>query len=294
LDGQNNHNWKAGTPVLKWLLEDCGRFTVDVSTSPPQAKRPRLPKKATKDQRAEADRKFRELKAASAGQWDAWRPSFKDYGVVVLNYTGQDWPEPVREAFLEYVSGGGGIVVIHAANNAFGRWKEFNLIIGIGGWGGRNEKSGPYVRWRDGKTVIEQKPGKSGGHGPKHEFVVETRDFDHPVTKGMPARWMHAKDELYQTLRGPAENLTLLATALAAKDKKGTGENEPIFFTIRYGEGRVFHNVLGHDPTSMSGVGFQVMTQRGAEWAATGKVTLAAPSAAELPADRAAVRPMPK
>jgi type 1 glutamine amidotransferase len=227
-------------------------------------------------------------------KWKSWDPCFSDYGVVVLNYTGKDWPEPMREAFLAYVSGGGGVVVIHAANNAFGRWVEFNKIIGLGGWGGRNEKSGPYVRWRDGKTVIEQVPGKSGGHGPRHEFVVETRDFGHPVTKGMPARWMHANDELYQTLRGPAKNLTLLATAFAAKDKKGTGENEPIFFTIRYGEGRVFHNVLGHDTTAMSGVGFQAMTQRGAEWAATGAVTLTPPTAAELPADRAAIKKPPK
>jgi type 1 glutamine amidotransferase len=110
----------------------------------------------------------------------------------------------------------------------------------------------------------------------------------------MPARWMHAKDELYMRLRGPAENLTVLTTAFAAKDKKGSGEHEPIMFTIRYGEGRVFHNVLGHDTTAMSGVGFQAMTQRGAEWAATGKVTLPPLSEADLPADKAAMRAPPK
>jgi len=290
IDGQNNHNWKAGTPVLKWILEDCGRFTVDVSTSPQLARKPRARKGASKDERAEIERKWREKRAEMDSKWKSWDPRFSDYGVVVLNYNGKDWPEPMREAFLAYVRGGGGVVVIHAANNAFGRWVEFNKIIGLGGWGGRNEKSGPYVRWRDGKTVIEQKRGPTAGHGPRHEFVVEVRVTDHPVTEGLPARWMHAKDELYQRLRGPAENLTLLMTAFAAKNKKGSGEHEPVMFTIRYGKGRVFHNVLGHDTLAMSGLGFQVTTQRGAEWAATGKVTLPSVSSEELPADRAAIR----
>ena len=79
-------------------------------------------------------------------------------------------------------------------------------------------------------------------------------------------------------------------TAFAAKNKKGSGEHEPVMFTISYGKGRVFHNVLGHDTAAMSGLGFQVTTQRGAEWAATGKVTLPTISSDELPADRAAIR----
>ena len=33
IDGQNNHNWRATTPVLKKVLEDSGRFTVDVSSN---------------------------------------------------------------------------------------------------------------------------------------------------------------------------------------------------------------------------------------------------------------------
>ena len=59
---------------------------------------------------------------------------------------------------------------------------------------------------------------------------------------------------------------------------------------IRYGQGRVFHTALGHSPQAMYGRGFQVTLTRGAEWAATGKVTLAPPEAAELPSDHAALR----
>jgi type 1 glutamine amidotransferase len=108
--------------------------------------------------------------------------------------------------------------------------------------------------------------------------------------KGLPARWKHTTDELYAKLRGPATNLTLLATAYSAPETRGTGEHEPILMAIGYGKGRVFHTVLGHGAVSMSGLGFQVTLQRGAEWAATGAVTLPVPAEGELTADRAATR----
>ncbi len=37
LDGQNNHNWKGTTPILKKILEDTGKFSVEVATSPQRA-----------------------------------------------------------------------------------------------------------------------------------------------------------------------------------------------------------------------------------------------------------------
>ncbi|MCR4410816.1 MAG: hypothetical protein NUV77_00150, partial [Thermoguttaceae bacterium] len=36
VDGQNGHNWKETTPVLKKLLEETKLFSVDVATSPPR------------------------------------------------------------------------------------------------------------------------------------------------------------------------------------------------------------------------------------------------------------------
>ena len=200
----------------------------------------------------------------------------------------------MRESFTQYVRNGGGLVVVHAADNAFPEWPEFNEMIALGGWGGRNEKSGPMARWRDGKIVFDTAPGAGGTHGAQHEFLVETRDPEHPILKGLPAQWRHASDELYSKLRGPAKNLTVLATAFAAPDKGGTGENEPVLMTIGYGQGRVFHTVLGHGPQAMSGFGFQVTLARGSEWAATGKVTLPAPAASELPVGKAATRIPPR
>lgn len=270
VDGQNNHDWRTDTPNLKKILEATGRFAVDVSTTPPAG--------------AKGD--------AAAEAWKNWRPKFADYAVVVTNYNGEPWPQPVREDFVRYVREGGGLVVVHAADNAFPDWPEYNEMIGLGGWGGRNEKSGPMVRWRDGAIVRDTQPGAGGTHGRQHEFVVETRAPEHPVMRGLPLRWKHATDELYAKMRGPAKNMTVLATAYSAPDTGGTGEHEPMLLAIDYGKGRVFHTLMGHGPRAMAGLGFQVTLARGTEWAATGKVTLPPPAEGELTADKAAVRPL--
>jgi HEAT repeat protein len=251
VDGQNNHNWKGTTPILKSLLEETGLFEVDVATSPAKGK-----------------------------PMDNFRPNFSNYDVIVSNYTGDAWPEQTQNALVEYMKAGGGLVIYHAADNAFPDWKAWNEMIAVGGWGGRNEKSGPMVRYRDGKVVLDDSPGRGGTHGPQHEFQIIVRDRLHPVTAGLPEKWMHAKDELYSKLRGPAQNMKVLATAYADPAKKGTGEHEPVLLAVRYGKGRIFHTVLGHGPEQLRCVGFIVTFQRGAEWAATGRVTQV-----EVPAD---------
>ena len=183
--------------------------------------------------------------------------------------------------------------MVHAADNSFPEWKEYNEMIALGGWGGRNEKDGPMIRWKNGKIVEDNTPGAGGTHGKQHEFVLETRDTDHPILKGLPLKWKHATDELYSKLRGPAKNMTLLATACAAPDTNGTGENEPLLMTIAYGKGRIFHTCLGHGAVAMSGLGFQITLARGTEWAATRKVTYAPDCIKELSADKAAIRDIP-
>ncbi|MEX2357836.1 MAG: ThuA domain-containing protein, partial [Pirellulaceae bacterium] len=250
VDGQNNHGvWPKTTQMMKGFLEETGRFTVDVATTPPQGE-------------------------SLAG----YRPKFAEYDVVVSNYNGDRWPKETEQDFVEYVKGGGGFVVVHAANNAFGDWDEYNQIIGLGGWGGRNEKSGPYVYFDEqGELVRDKTPGRGGNHGPQHPFQIVVRDAEHPITKGMPKAWMHTQDELYDLLRGPGENMKVLATAYADSAKGGTGRHEPMLMTISYGNGRVFHTPMGHAEYSMECVGFISSLQRGTEWAATGKVTIAIP-----------------
>jgi len=300
VDGQNNHAWQQTSPVLKAILERSGRFEVTVSTSPPAPPRaPRRPKDQSEEARKDFAAKLKawEAEAArireeSAPLWEAWRPAFGDYDVVVSNYNGELWPEEVQRAFEEYVSGGGGFVAVHAADNAFPQWRAYNEMIAVGGWGGRSELSGPYLRLRDGEWVRDTTPGRGGSHGSRHEFVVETREPGHPVMKGLPAAWLHAEDELYDRLRGPAKNVTVLASAFAEEETRGSGEHEPILMAIDFGEGRCFHTTLGHDTVAMSGRGFQETLLRGTEWAATGTVTFPPVSSENLPADEAAVNPV--
>lgn len=249
IDGQNNHQWQVTTPILRQVLESCGRFSVDVATSPPTGE-----------------------------DMSSFRPKFADYRVIVSNYNGDRWPAATEKDFEAYVTNGGGFVSVHAANNAFTEWPEYNRMIGLGGWYGRTEKHGPYVYLDDqGKTVRDSSPGAGGHHGPQHEFQVRTRDAEHPIMKGLPPVWMHTKDELYDSLRGPAEDLHILATAYSDPQYDGTGRHEPMLMTLEYGSGRVFHTVLGHADYSMNCVGFATTLQRGTEWAATGKVTTEVP-----------------
>jgi len=267
VDGQNNHDWKSTTPVMKDILTSTGLFAVDVATSPPKGR-----------------------------PMGGFKPDFAKYRAVVSNYNGADWPKASQRAFVEYMRGGGGLVIVHAANNAFPKWKEFNEMIGVGGWGGRNEKSGPYLYWKDGKVVRDTSRGRGGTHGPQTPWQVVIRDPRHPITAGLPEKWMHAKDELYSRLRGPAKNLTVLATAYADPKKRGTGKHEPVLFTISYGKGRIFHTVLGHAAAQMHCVGFIVTLQRGTEWAATGKVTQTVPKdfpTAEKVSVRSTIAPAP-
>ena len=298
IDGQNNHDWKKTTPVLKWILEDSGRFTVSVFTTPPSTPRePKPPKDpVSPEQKAAyevAVAKWKvdsaEIEKMSAAGWKQWGAKFKGCDVIIGNYNGQAWPENMREDFVKFVRGGGGYVSVHAADNSFPEWPEYNEMIGVGGWGGRNEKSGPMIRYREGKIVFDNTPGPGGSHGPQNPFLMETRDPEHPIVKGLPLTWMHPGDELYSNLRGPAKNLTVIATAFSPQTK----ENEPLLMAISFGKGRVFHTALGHSANAMQGRGFQNTLTRGAEWAATGKVTIPPLKADELPSDHAAIRPPP-
>lgn len=252
--GQNNHNWQVSHVVLKRILENSGLFTVDLAVTPPQG-----------------------------GDMSRFRPDFGAYGLVVLDYNGDRWPRETDEAFLEYARKGGGIVVYHAADNAFTEWPEFNRIIALGGWGGRTEKDGPYVYIEDDKMVRDDSPGPGGSHGPQHEFTLQARSAKHPVVKGLPERWLHARDELYDKMRGPGNIKEVLYSAYSSPGQRGTGRDELLIFTVDYGKARIFHTMLGHagatpeDCPSMQCTGFQVTLLRGAEWAATGKVTQPVP-----------------
>ena len=254
ITGQNNHNWPVSHVVLKQILENSGLFEVDLAISPEKGK-----------------------------DMAGFVLDFKPYQLVVLDYNGDPWPEETRNGFLAYAERGGGIVVYHAADNAFPDWPEYNRICALGGWENRDEHAGPYVYWKDGQLTRDDSPGVGGSHGRQHLYVLNGRDMSHPIMAGLPEKWLHGQDELYDRMRGPGNIKALLYTAYSDPETGGSGREEPLIFTVDYGRARIFHTMLGHagetvgESPAMQCTGFQVTLLRGAEWAATGQVTQEVP-----------------
>lgn len=227
--GKNNHDWRSTTPVLKRSLESTGIFPVSVSKDPSAAVRD--------------------------------DPELERYDAILFNYNGPRWNKKWENALLNFVRQGGGLVIVHAANNAFSEWTEFNEMIGA-------------------------------GHGRPHAFRLELIVRSHPVTSGMLPKIVHVEDELYHNLTGPLldkvpplnTKYRVLAHAFSTTETGGTGRNEPMVIATRYYRGRVFHTPMGHFPHSMKSVCFQTFLTRGTQWSITGEVTLSLPeSLSKLP-----------
>ena len=234
ITGQNGHDWRATTPVLRRMLEDTKRFEVRV------------------------------IEEFRGGGPETLAP----YDLVVLNYYDGNkpalrWGARADNALLDYVRSGKGLVVYHFSTAAFNGWSEFEQIC-AGNWRPNN-----------------------GHHSARHDFTVTITDSDHPITRGMRAAFPQANDELYANLKWqPEGSYHVLATAyddhaLYKPGEKqpipGSGLNQPMLWTTSFGNGRVFTTALGHDPDAMKLPGFVATFVRGAEWAATGAVTLPLP-----------------
>src|ERR1700733_14801461 len=242
--------------AFKAILESNGLFQVDVVTTP--------------------------AKGANAG---VFQTQFDRYKVVVLNYGGDGWPVNSMAALDKYLQAGGGLVILPPSSSAFPAWPEYNLMIGVSAGANRAASAGPMWSYQNGNFVYDANLPGPGGKSPQPDqpFPVTIRYTEHPITKGLPLAWMHATDKLLGNLRGPGKNMTLLATAFSDPEKGGTGRDEPQVLTVSYGKGRVFHTLLGSLASGADCTGFQVLLQRGAEWAATGKVTQRVP--ADFPAE---------
>ena len=257
IDGQNNHNWVQTSESLRGILNRAEIFEVTTQSSP----------------------------AAEANQstWESWKPDFKGFDVVVSNYNGRLWPASMQKAFVDYVRSGGGVAIVHAANNAFPDWKEYNDMIGLG-WRDRDYGQAAHVEDSSGRLLrIPAGAGIGAGHGRKHSYIVKLRKPDHPILKGIPAEWLHATDELYHAQRGPAQNLSIMASAFSDPRQGGSGAHEPLLWNIPYGKGHVVTNLMGHlwpgqeYRNALHCVGFQTLFARTVEWLGSNRVTLPVP-----------------
>jgi type 1 glutamine amidotransferase len=217
LTGQNNHNWKETTPVLKRILTASRRFTVEVTEHPEQCQPEAL--------------RAREVVLSN---WNSLGPV-------------KTWPEPFRNAVLEFVRNGGGFVVVHAGGTMFHDWPDFQKMIG--------------ATW-----------GAGTGHGAMHSFEVKFTNQQHPITQGLAP--FKIKDELWHRMVAQPDK-KILATAFSAREHGGSSNDEPMVMVTQFGKGRCFNLVLGHDPDAMENPSFQTLLLRGTEWAATGRVTIA-------------------
>ena len=291
VDGQNNHDWVSTTDSIEATLRATGRFSVEIDTAPQNKsmKGIRGPKADAPDYLKESYKNFRRIqqgaekedKESQEEEWKNWNPFTGRHQAVVLNYNGREWAQETKESAVEFVRQGGGLVLVHAANNAFRNWDAYNEMIGLG-W--RPASFGDCIKWE----VLKNKPyvacvDCSSGHGSRHPFQVNVRQLDHPIMKDIPTTWMHGKDELYHNMRGPAKNLSILSSAYSNPKQGGTGEHEPITYEVKYGKGRVIITTMGHfwpNQTDWDGlhcVGFQTILARSVEYAATAQVTLPVP-----------------
>ena len=254
VDGFSNHDWKQTTAVTKWILEESGRFKVDVTT-------------ILADSIARA----------------AWLPQFGKYAVVIQNTNNIHnprlrWPVHAERELEKYVQNGGGLYILHSANNAFPHWGEYDKMIGLG-W--RPNTVGYALEIDAKKNIIRMPPGHGmgTGHGDRFNAVINILNH-HPINRNYPEQWQTTNTEVYYFPRGPAENLTVLSYA---HDSTSTHKMWPVEWVVSYGKGRVYNSSMGHlwrgetYPASYRCVGYQTTIVRAVEWLATGKVTYPVP-----------------
>ncbi len=255
IDGFSNHDWQQTTVLTKAILEESGLFTVDVTTIP-----------------------------ADSIERQQWKPSFEKYSAIIQNSNNifqwhLKWPRHAEQQLENFVKKGGGLYILHSANNAFTHWAEYDKMIGLG-W--RPKTTGYALEIDSNKNIIRIPPGEGAatGHGNRFDAVIK-KYTNHAINNDYPTQWKTANMEVYNYPRGAAENVTVLSYTY---DSTATHRYWPVEWVVNYGKGRVYNSSMGHlwkgdvYPEAYRCIGFQTTLIRVTEWLATGKVTYPLPS----------------
>jgi type 1 glutamine amidotransferase len=184
------------------------------------------------------------VNVSTAYGWPS-KEQFKEANLVVMFCYGQ-WNEHKLEDLEEFLSGGGGFVILHPAVIIPEDQKITDQVTRLIGLAWENG----YTRWR---------------HGPMDLRIAAP---DNPICLGLP-KSIHLLDEAYWPLKGDISKVTVLATSDEAisKDSEQT-KPEPMFYTYEYNQGRVFSCIPGHYTWTFDDPYVRILLLRGMAWAA--------------------------
>lgn len=179
------------------------------------------------------------------GDMSSFAPSFAGYDLVVSNYYGDPLDESTVSALTDFVREGGGLVVYNSLSDLVTSSSETLSVT------------------------------------TRRDFEIRNAVTDHPVTKGLPVRWVHVSDLIQNGMELTGEEPQVLATAYSDTAFSGSGRREPVMIAWNLGKGRIFATMIGSpddiENNALHCAGFIVTLQRGAEWAASGAVTQEVP-----------------
>jgi type 1 glutamine amidotransferase len=154
--------------------------------------------------------------------------------VLVLS-TNQPLSTYARAAITDHVAAGGGLLALHA-----GTWRN----------------------WPDWTELSSLLGASAASHEPLATFAVEIVDPDHPITRGLPARF-EIVDELYRAEPHPdAGPIHVLAEGVSLS----TGERYPVVWVPAAPRGRVVGITLGHDGEAHANRHFERLLRNAAAW----------------------------
>jgi hypothetical protein len=143
----------------------------------------------------------------------------------------------MREAILDFVKGGKGLLLVHPALwYNWADWPEYNRVLCGGG---------------------------SRGHDGYAEFEVTVAQPDHPIMRGVPAKFK-VHDELYWFEPDPQGTpIKVLATAHSPSKNR----DFPMVFVVEHPKARIVGIALGHDGSTHQDPAYQRLLRNALVWA---------------------------